>query len=167
VVAMISIERKSMNIIVFAAIMILAFFLCSGCAGLFGSKGSSLSSSAQSEENPIPLYRDFEDVAIPRELKEDKKSTYVIESAGYRSGILALKGRVERNSLIDFFKDNMAKDNWKAITSFKTPKRAIMLFQKENRWCMINITEKNINTYIEIGVVPTIAGVEPELKNIE
>lgn len=164
---MIFVIRKLMDIKIVTVIMVFVFFLCSGCAGLFGSKGGSLSSSSQSEENSIPLYRDFEDVAIPRELKEDKKSTYIIESAGYRSGILALKGRVERNSLIDFFKDNMSKDNWKAITSFKTPKRAIMLFQKENRWCMISVTEKEINTYIEIGVVPTIAGVEPDLKNIE
>jgi len=138
-------------------------FLFTGCAGLINSLGVSSNPSEQSEEASIPLYRDFEDVAIPRELKEDKKNTYIIESSGYRSGILALKGRVERNSLINFFKDNMSKDNWKAITSFKTPKRSIMLFQKENRWCMINVTEKEINTYIEIGVVPTIAGVEPEL----
>lgn len=164
---MIVIQRKTLYMNSFIALWIMVFFLCSGCTGFFGSKGSLLGSSSQSEENTIPLYRDFEDVAIPRELKEDKDSTYVIESAGYRSGILALKGRVERNSLIDFFKDNMSKDNWKAITSFKTPKRAIMLFQKNNRWCMISITEKEINTYIEIGVVPTIAGVEPDLKNIE
>jgi len=149
----------SWSTVVFLTILI---FL-SGCAGL-----DVLSTSSNpSEEASIPLYRDFEDVAIPRELKEDKKSTYIIESAGYRSGILALKGRVERNTLIDFFKDNMAKDNWKAVTSFKTPDRAIMLFQKENRWCMINITEKEIYTYVEVGVVPTMAGVEPELKNIE
>jgi hypothetical protein len=145
-------------------ILITVAFLFTGCAGLFSrSIDTGTNTSGQSEQASIPLYRDFEDVAIPRELKEDKKSTYIIESAGYRSGILSLKGRVERNSLIDFFKDNMAKDNWKAITSFKTPKRAIMLFQKNNRWCMINITEKEINTYIEVGVVPTIAGVEPDL----
>jgi hypothetical protein len=143
--------------------MLLIFFLMAGCAGILNAVGGSSDTSAQQKEASIPLYRDFEDVAIPRELKEDRKSTYIIESAGYRSGILALKGRVERNSLIEFFKDNMSKDNWKAITSFKTPKRAIMLFQKENRWCMINITEKEINTYIEVGVVPTIAGVEPDL----
>ena len=149
---------------VLAGTLLAVAFLLTGCAGLFSKNiDTSTNTSGQSEQASIPLYRDFEDVAIPRELKEDKKSTYVIESAGYRSGILALKGRVERNSLIDFFKDNMAKDNWKAITSFKTPKRAIMLFQKNNRWCMINITEKGINTYIEVGVVPTIAGVEPDL----
>ncbi|MBW2364296.1 MAG: hypothetical protein JRF25_04285 [Deltaproteobacteria bacterium] len=152
---------KCLQIVV--GMLMTVFLLFTGCAGMLNSMGVSSDTSAQSEEASIPLYRDFEDVAIPRELKEDKKSTYVIESAGYRSGILALKGRVERNSLIDFFKDNMSKDNWKAITSFKTPKRAIMLFQKENRWCMINITEKEINTYIEIGVVPTIAGVEPDI----
>lgn len=162
---MIKIRKKGFRSLqVIAGLLMLILLLCSGCAGIFNSIGVSSNPSEESEETPVPLYRDFEDVAIPRELKEDKKNTYVIESAGYRSGILALKGRVERNSLINFFKDNMSKDNWKAITSFKTPKRAIMLFQKENRWCMISITEKEINTYIEIGVVPTIVGVEPDLE---
>ena len=31
-----------------------------------------------------------------------------------------------------------------------------MLFYKENRWCVINITEKEFMTYAEIWVAPTI-----------
>ncbi len=51
----------------------------------------------------------------------------------------------------------MAKDNWKAITSFKTPKKAILLFQKQTRYCVINIIEDQFNTHVEVGVAPSIS----------
>jgi hypothetical protein len=38
-----------------------------------------------------------------------------------------------------------------------------LLFQKENRWCVININEKGFYTYVEIGVAPNINDVESEL----
>ncbi|MBW1822721.1 MAG: hypothetical protein JRI92_13440 [Deltaproteobacteria bacterium] len=66
-----------------------------------------------------------------------------------------LKGRVEIGSLISFFEKNMAKDNWRLISSFKSS-RTIMLFQKQNRWCVINITE-SMSTRIEIWVAPTMS----------
>ncbi len=49
----------------------------------------------------------------------------------------------------------MVKDNWKHIGSITAP-RTIVLFQKENRWCVMNITEGGFNTQVEIGIVPTI-----------
>jgi hypothetical protein len=103
-----------------------------------------------------PLYYDFGDILLPSELKIDKNETYIIEGPGFLTGILKLKGKVERTSLIIFFRNNMAKDNWKAISSFKTPKKAILLFQKKMRWCIINITETQYHTYVEVGVAPSI-----------
>lgn len=44
--------------------------------------------------------------------------------------------------------------------SFKSY-RNILLFKKESRWCVINITEKQMYTYLEIWVSPTIAGASP------
>jgi hypothetical protein len=73
--------------------------------------------------------------------------------------VLALKGRVDINSLITFFENNMAKDNWRAVSSFKSP-RSMLLYQKENRWCVISITDKGYTTHVEIWVSPTIGEVE-------
>ena len=55
--------------------------------------------------------------------------------------------------MIDFFEHNMAKDNWQAVGTFKSP-RTLLLFQKENRWCVINITDKTFDTLVEIWVAP-------------
>jgi hypothetical protein len=76
--------------------------------------------------------------------------------------VLSLEGRVDSTSLIAFFESNMAKDNWQAVSSFKSP-RSILMFRKESRWCVINITEKTLGTYVEIWVAPTIAGSETTL----
>lgn len=126
-----------------------------GCAGSKLKEGES--PSAQKDQGPVPLYYDFGDVLVPSELKVDKNSSFVFRTPGFSAGVLALKGRVEVNSLIDFFNNNMAKDNWKLVSYFKS-RRTIMLFNKENRWCVINITEGDFNTFTEIWVSPTTMG---------
>jgi len=65
-----------------------------------------------------------------------------------------LKGRVEVSSLLTFFNNNMQKDNWKEIASFKSP-RSVSMYEKANRYCMINLSEKGGYTYVERWVAPT------------
>ncbi len=107
------------------------------------------------EENAqnAPLYHDFDDVLIPRELKLNTKSSFVYRSTGWTAGVLVFTSKVERISLIQFFENNMAKDNWQAVSSFKSP-RTLLLFQKENRWCVINITDNEWDTLVEIWTAP-------------
>jgi len=138
--------------------VVLFSFTIGGCTALQSKKSSSTPQmTAQKEKDTAPLYYDFGDVLLPRELKVDKKASYIVQSPGFLTGVLALKGNVERNSLIAFFESNMAKDNWREISVFKSPlTSSIMLFQKENRWCVISINEKDFNTYVEIGVAPAI-----------
>ena len=101
------------------------------------------------------MYYDFGDVLIPKELKIDKGSSFIYSAPGFSAGVLALSGRVNVSSLCSFFEENMAKDNWKLVVSFKSP-RTLMLFQKENRWCVINITDGKFSTEVEIWVAPTV-----------
>jgi hypothetical protein len=105
------------------------------------------------EEQNLPLYYDFGDVLVPRELNLDAKSSFVYHSSGFTAGVLVFESKVERPSLIEFFDNNMAKDNWRPVSAFKSP-RTLLLFQKENRWCVINITDGNWNTMVEIWVAP-------------
>jgi hypothetical protein len=155
-------RKRRKNQLVLCATSLLAAFLFLGCSTLSGSTadGKNTGFRLTSDDTPAPAYFDFGDVLIPQELEIDEDGTYIIESAGFLTGILALKGRVEKNSLVDFFKNNMAKDNWKMLTSFKSPDRALLLFQKQQRWCVINVTEKEFKTYVEIGVVPSTNAME-------
>ena len=147
--------KKVNSALLSSGIALCLIFCISACSTLPSERNSSESYEAVRKKNRTgPLYYDFQDVLIPRELKVDQKASFVYNTAGFSAGVLVLKGRVELESLISFFEKNMAKDNWLLISSFKSS-RTIMLFQKENRWCVINITE-NISTRTEIWVAPTL-----------
>ena len=144
----------------YAVILILmtaVVFSVGGCTSL--SKKDDKATAPESETSTgVPAqYYDFGDVLVPKELKVDKKSSFIYQTSGFSAGVLVLKGRIETSSLISFFQTNMAKDNWNIISSFKSG-RTMLLFQKTHRWCVINITDEAFNTYVEIWVAPTIEG---------
>ena len=111
------------------------------------------SEAGKKDEKNAPLYYDFSDVLVPRELKLNTKSSFVYRTTGFSAGVLVFKSTVERRSLIEFFENNMAKDNWQVVSTFRSP-RTLLLFQKENRWCVINITDSSWDTMVEIWVAP-------------
>ena len=141
-------------------IVVVLLLLVTGCAT---QKGAAIDSATdQSVDRKSPLYYDFGDVLVPREMKVDKNASFVFRTPGLSAGVLSMKGRVDSHSLIAFFENNMANDNWSLVSAFKSY-RNIMLFKKENRWCVINITEKNFYTYLEIWVSPTVEGATQNL----
>lgn len=140
-----SIARRIAGI---AAVLILMTAACSSTPQTT-SGGEAREKDAQTS----PLYYDFEDVLIPRQLKLNTESSFVYHSSGLTAGVLVFKSEVERNSLIEFFENNMTKDNWQYVGSFKSP-RTLLLFKKETRWCVINITDNKWDTWVEIWVAP-------------
>lgn len=133
-----------------------------GCSSLTKKDDAATAPSTKTSSGVPALYYDFGDVLVPKELKVDKKSSFIYQTEGFSAGVLVLKGRIETNSLISFFETNMIKDNWKMISSFKS-ERTMLLFQKAHRWCVINITDEAFNTYIEIWVAPTTRGTQTGL----
>ena len=132
--------------------------------GLLGGCSYFSSPTAGADQNvkgASPQYYDFGDVLIPKELKVDKDESFIYKTTGFSAGVLVLAARVERNSLISFFESNMVKDGWRVISSFKSP-RTMMLFHKENRWCVINITDRSLDykVHVEIWVSPTMSEIE-------
>jgi len=111
------------------------------------------SEATEKNDKKAPLYYDFGDVLIPRELEMDVSSSFVYHTSGFTAGILTLKSKAELGSIVAFFENNMAKDNWQAVGTFKSP-RTLLLFQKQNRWCVINITDNRWDTLVEIWVAP-------------
>jgi len=132
-------------------VMVVLVLLCLACSST--PKTTDGSEAREKDEKNAPLYYDFDDVLVPRELKLNTKSSFVYHTAGVVGGVLIFKSKVERSSLIQFFENNMAKDNWQSVSSFKSP-RTLLLFQKENRWCVINITDNPRDTLVEIWAAP-------------
>jgi hypothetical protein len=137
-------------------ILMLAALGLAGCASLQGSQ-SATSTDTASVAAPT-LYRDFPDILLPSELKVDPKRTYIVQGSGTTTGILTMKGWVDRDSIIAFFKSSMRRDNWRELASFKSPlatSSSFMVFFKENRTAIISIHEELIYTYVDIAVAPS------------
>ncbi len=137
-------------------VMVLSIMvLICGCSAMSQKKDDpQVSPVAEPQEEGSPLYYDFGDVPVPPQLKLVTKSSFVYRTQGFSAGVIVLKGRVELGSLITFFENHMARDNWQVVSTFKST-RTLLLFQKENRWCVINITDDTYNTHVEIWVAPT------------
>ena len=122
---------------------------------------------AQKEEPPPApdkksraSYYDFDDILIPSELSLDKKNSFVYATNRSKVGILIFEGRVEPSSLANFFQNNMQKDGWTLLCSFKY-RQYLLTFLKEDRACVVTITEKSFTTAVEVRVGPIEQGSFP------
>ncbi|MCF8126439.1 MAG: hypothetical protein K9J51_09485 [Desulfotignum sp.] len=139
-----------------------------GCTQAFTGKKSAdpqtgtvvaapVSEPAAESRKKTAVYYDFEDVLIPLELKVDQDKSMIVSTPGFTSGILMLKGRVERRSLINFFTSNMQKDNWTIVSQITSPNSAILVFEKPLKSAVISIKNEQIYTYVEVGVAARIS----------
>ena len=143
-------------------IVLIAVCVLSGCSAFQKKEDTAEQTSGDQKKEKTPTYYDFGDVPVPPELQLNTKSSFVYRTTGFSAGVLVLKGSVELGSLIDFFENNMARDNWRAVSTFKSP-RTLLLFQKENRWCVIKITDDKYSTHVEIWVAPTVSSADSGL----
>ncbi len=148
-----ALNQRYTTVWLWAAVMLVGVMIVSGCSGLKFKKSTASRASASVKKGPMPMYRDFRDVLIPKELKLKKKASFVYTASGQELGVLSFRGRVEIASLIKFFEVNMKKDNWSLVSTFKSP-RTLLLFNKDSRWCVMNIKEKTFQTFVEIWVAP-------------
>jgi hypothetical protein len=144
---------KMVAVLACAAVL---FMMPWGCAMMGGGQqGTARSTEPAARTGPVPFYHDFTDVILPGELKVIDKESSIFRSPGFSTGILALEGRLDAGSLSTFFENNMAKDNWQLVSSFKY-RPLMMLFEKGNRNCVIRINETPIKTNVEIWVATTM-----------
>ena len=145
--------RQSMQWKVWAAVLAL-LMMVSGCATMGGGDAGAPEEVSQAPDTG-PLPSDFGDIRLPRSLKPIKDQTFFMQTGGFSAGVISLRGRVDSHSLVTFFQSQMQKDNWRIVGFFKSI-RSLMMFYKENRWCVISITEKDFFTYVEVWVAPTL-----------
>lgn len=144
---------KSIAILSLTLTVILWGAGCSTFKSKKASHNTRTASRSQSTKSKV-VYYDFGDVLLPAELKVDRDNSFVFSSSGLTAGILSLAGRVEINSLITFFENKMPVDGWKRVSAIKSS-RTMLLFKKQNRWCVISINDGQFNVHVEIWVAPT------------
>ncbi|MGV8074488.1 MAG: hypothetical protein AB2L11_08035 [Syntrophobacteraceae bacterium] len=120
----------------------------------FSTSSPSSAPSSFSSSSPRPGYQDFPDIPVPTEMSRLDKDCFVFQSGTLKAGLLTLKGtRVDVNSLINFFQTAMPRDNWKPKGGFHA-QRTVLIFEKPDKTCVINLYEKLFRTYVEIYVAP-------------
>jgi hypothetical protein len=96
-------------------------------------------------------FSDFEGVVIPSELSVNKKKSYIYSAARTKVGLLTFEGRVEPDSLATFFQTHLPRGGWKPMTALKDREHSL-IFLKEDRVCLITISETWFTTVCEVRV---------------
>jgi hypothetical protein len=132
--------------------------LLSGCAKKnVWSEGQKGVDEAAPEN--VPYYaNDYNDIMVPSELSWDREGSMSIKTESYAGGVIKFVGRVEVNSVADFFVNTMVKNKWKLVGSAKY-KNILLAFTKPNKTAMVMIYESDLSrkTSVYIYVTDDIA----------
>ena len=123
--------------------------LTSGCSGNFFSGGTSSVTDTYTPE--------FSDVPIPRDMGIETSYTEVTQAGNLRVGHMRFTGRVEWSSLIDACIYNMYTQGWSPIAIYKQ-KSGLLVFEKDERVCVMMFTSSLINTEMWVWVNPRMHG---------
>jgi hypothetical protein len=134
----------------FSLLLVVVLTLAMGCSHLGGERKTSKEAP---EVGAQARYYHFQDVLIPGELKVKMDESFIYETPALRVGKLVFSGRVEAQSLTNFFARNMERDGWTLVNKFGF-KDVVLNFSKPNRNCTVNILDKPLKTIVEVWVGP-------------
>ena len=111
---------------------------------------------------PVPggdyYFSEFADVPIPNDMSESKSDTYTsAQGPGLRSGFQKFSGRVDALALIRTMRRNMADHGW-VLRSFLRSKESVLVFEKPDRVCSIQISDGMIYTDMRVFVSSRLEG---------
>ena len=124
-----------------------------GCSTL---QHPSNSANGQRSSSAMPPYfpSGVTDVQIPAELELSRDDSMFINTSSYNGGILAFEGRVDVESVADFFLTTMQKNGWKMAGSIRY-KNILMAFVKPNKSCIIKIFDTGLAFKTKVNVYYT------------
>lgn len=125
-----------------------------GCTTISSKPGSAdqkgkIKQPKQIVENVPYTPTEFKDLLIPGELKFNNEKTMSIHTDSFAGGILNFSGRVEMNSLADFFTTTMQKNGWKLGGTIQH-KEILLAFVKPHKTCMIRIIKSGFGLTTEV-----------------
>jgi hypothetical protein len=128
--------------------------LLGGCSAMSLSGNSTTAIDENTAEN-VPYYADdFNDIMVPSEMDWDREGSMAMRTDSYAGGVLKFVGRVEVNSLAEFFVNTMSKNKWNLVGSAKY-KNVLLAFTKPNKTAMIMILESNITRKTTVHIYLT------------
>ena len=134
------------------AALLSALLPLTGCSTL----QSPAATTEEQSSSAMPPYfpSGVKDVQIPAELELNREDSMFINTSSYNGGILTFEGRVEVNSVADFFLTTMQKNGWKMAGSIRY-KNILMAFVKPNKSCIIKIFDTGLAFKTKVNVYYT------------
>lgn len=120
--------------------VLLILGMVGACTPKSPSSGDGGAEPVEQNYENLNYYYDFDDILIPRELDFKTDESYTLDNKKFRVGIMRFTGRVVIQDLIQFFVNNMAKDNWERTAAVKG-KISVLSFEKFNKSCVIQIDD--------------------------
>ena len=135
---------------------LLTLLTINGCTTIDTSDDSTVDAVAVDQPYYPPECRE---ILIPAGLKLNRDKSMFITTESFKGGFLQFSGRLEVNSLTDFFINSMPKNGWQRTGTVKY-KNVLLAFSKADKTCMITICETNLslNTEVLIYLAETIPG---------
>ncbi|HPC46408.1 MAG TPA: hypothetical protein PLW83_00065 [Deltaproteobacteria bacterium] len=134
-----------------AIVAVLVISVLTGCAQIKAmGAGAGADKDAAQESRPTPRYLDFSDVLIPGELDRVPKECFILNGHGR----LVVSGRVQAESLTQFFMTSMNTEGWVSLNQYKFQGSVKLFFKKPDRFATVLISEDPFSTKVEIWVVP-------------
>lgn len=129
--------------------------LFAACSGMNTSSNTSANAEPAPEANyqEPDYYLDFDDIMIPKEIDYNPKESYKLDNAKFRAAIMRFKGRVDVTDLIQYFLNNMSKDNWTLVSNNKASTIHVLTFEKFNKSCVIQVEDGFSTTETSIFAV--------------
>ncbi len=147
------------NLLIKTVAIFATIFILSGCAAMekFKGGGDTDADSGLTDTMPgnEPYYtNDYRDILIPGELTWNREDSVVLATSSFTGGVLNFSGRVEVNSLTDFFVNSMKKDKWNLTGSIKA-ENVLLAFVKTNSTCLIRIFAGGVTSKTSVNVYVT------------
>ncbi len=143
-----SFNKQSFHSRFMGAVLLFSLFL-GGCAYLNPDKEEKMSAISAASQPYYP--KDFKAILIPDGLVMNRENSMFVKTNSFNGGILHFDGRLEVNSLTEFFENSMPKNGWKQAGSVKAQKN-LLIFTKTNQTCMITIAESQFTFKTDVFV---------------
>ncbi|MFH1216308.1 MAG: hypothetical protein V1706_07395 [Pseudomonadota bacterium] len=128
---------------------LVSFSFLSGCTSFPGQQSSDPGMATASAS---PFYpKDFRDILLPDGLEMNRDNTMFVKTESFNGGILSYEGRIEVNSLTEYFEKSMPQNGWKLGGSVKS-KNVLLIFTKPTKTCMINIGENGLSFKTQVSI---------------
>jgi len=147
-------DMKANRILLVSVSVLMGLALTMGCANLGGKRKESKEPPAVGEQS---RYYHFEDILIPQGLKLEMDRSFIYETPSFKVGKLVFSGRLEVQSLANFFANNMERDGWKLLNKFGF-KDVVLNFSKSRKTCTVNLYDRPIHTIVEVWMGPVGGG---------